>query len=152
MIASQNAYAIIKHYESIRLDSYLDPKGIATIGWGHTGRDVEHPTTVSREEAIRLLAEDVHFVEHQLNRMLIREPIAQNQFDAIVSWAFNIGCGRAGKSTLVRLFNLGDDKGAANEFLRWNSCKINGQTVRLKGLTNRRNTERQLFTSGLLAV
>jgi len=152
MIAGPDAYAIIKHYESLRLASYLDPKGIATIGWGHTGGGVEHPMTVSREEAMRLLAEDVHFVEHQLKRILIREPMAQNQFDAIVSWAFNIGCERASKSTLVRLFNLGDDKEAANEFLRWNSCKIHGQTVRFKGLTNRRNTERQLFASGQLAV
>jgi hypothetical protein len=94
----------------------------------------------------------VHFVEHQLKRILIREPMAQNQFDAIVSWAFNIGCERASKSTLVRLFNLGDDKEAANEFLRWNSCKIHGQKVRFKSLTNRRNTERQLFASGLLIV
>lgn len=152
MIASQNAYAIIKHYESIRLDSYLDPKGIATIGWGHTGVDVAHPMSVSAEEANRLLSKDVAFVEKQLYRILSREPESQNQFDAIVSWAFNIGCGRASKSTLIRLFNLGDYTGASKEFMRWNSCKIKGEIVVLKGLNKRRNTERQLFDTGTIIV
>lgn len=152
MLAGPAAYAIIKHYEELRLDSYLDSKGVSTIGYGHTGGDVQHPMTITVEEAIRMLSDDIQFVEHKLHRMIKREPIAQHQFDALVSFTFNIGVVRFAKSTLLEMFNFSLDKEAANEFLRWNSVKTRAKSVKLKGLIKRRNTERELFISGSLDI
>jgi lysozyme len=152
MQAGPDAYAIIKHYEALRLNSYLDPKGFPTIGYGHRGADVEHPMRITREEALRLLSEDVYYCENQLNRMITRKPVAQNHFDALLSFAFNVGCGRVLKSKILKMFNTSQDAEAANEFLRWNNVKINGRAVKYRGLTYRRNSERELFLKGVLNI
>lgn len=148
MLAGPNAYRLIKDFEGLKLHSYLDVGGRATIGWGHAGDDVHHPMIISREEADRLLEEDVHFVETQLMRMISREPIPQQHFDALVSWAYNIGVERAKKSTLIKFYNFGEDKKAAAEFLRWSHVKVYGKPTIFKQLVNRRNAERELFLSG----
>jgi lysozyme len=152
MLAGPDAYRLIKHFESLRLISYPDPKGILTIGWGHTGDDVHPHMIIGKEEAERLLCEDVHFVENQLMRMIVRHPIAQHQFDALVSWAFNIGVERAKKSTLIKFFNFGEDDKAATEFLRWSVVKIHGKRTQFRGLMNRRSAERELFLTGHLTI
>jgi lysozyme len=150
MLAGPDAYRLIKHFESLRLTSYLDPKGVVTVGYGHTGDDVHHPSIITREEAERLLNEDVHYFETKLLRMLKRDP-TQNQFDAMISWIFNIGEDRAGKSTLIKFYNLGQDNEASTEFLRWSNITIKGKPVRYRGLVNRRQAERELFLTGKMS-
>ena len=130
---------LIKRFEGLRLSSYRDAVGVWTIGWGHT-RTARPGMRITREEADGLLREDVArfeaCVESAVGRM-----INQNQFDALVSFAFNVGCSALSRSTLVRKVRAGDALGAANQFARWN--KAGGRV--LAGLTRRRAAERELF-------
>ena len=136
--------ALIKQYESLRLTTYKDAVGIPTIGYGH----VENPIppggtrTITAEDAEQILREDLQRFEHDVNNMLTVE-VTQNQFDALVSFAFNLGPANLKSSTLLRKVNSGDFNGAAEEFPKWNHA--GGQV--LAGLTARRNAEKNLFLS-----
>ncbi|KIF95578.1 lysozyme [Enterobacter cloacae] len=136
--------ALIKQYEGLRLTTYKDAVGIPTIGYGH----VENPVppggtrTITAETAEQLLRDDLQRFEHEVNNMLTVE-VTQNQFDALVSFAFNLGPANLKSSTLLRKVNSGDVNGAADEFLKWNHA--GGQV--LAGLTARRNAEKTLFLS-----
>ena len=111
-----------------------------TIGWGHTGPDVKYGVRWTQDEADRDLYNTVLDVWGRVQSALTRTP-TQDQLDAIISWAYNVGTAAAKTSTLIRKFNAGDNEGAANEFRRWN--KAGGQI--LKGLSNRRASEEKLF-------
>lgn len=136
--------ALIKQYEGLRLTTYKDAVGIPTIGYGH----VENPVppggtrTITAEAAEQFLRDDLQRFEHEVNNMLTVE-VTQNQFDALVSFAFNLGPANLKSSTLLRKVNSGDVNGAADEFLKWNHA--GGQV--LAGLTARRNAEKTLFLS-----
>ena len=136
--------ALIKQYEGLRLTTYKDAVGITTIGYGH----VENPIppggtrTITAEDAEQILREDLQRFEHDVNNMLTVE-VTQNQFDALVSFAFNLGPANLKSSTLLRKVNSGDFNGAAEEFPKWNHA--GGQV--LAGLTARRNAEKTLFLS-----
>ncbi len=150
MLAGPAAYALIRRHESIRLRSYLDQKGVWTIGWGHTGDDVGPGMLIGLQDAQRLLDEDVHFAEFQLNRMLIT-PVSQNEFDALVSLLFNIGQARFKSSSLLRFLNFGERKKAGDEFLRWDKVTLpNGKKIISNGLSKRRKAERDYFLTGIL--
>lgn len=99
-------------------------------------------TKITQEEADRYLREDLKSFEHAVNCALTR-PVSQNQFDALVSFTYNLGAGALKGSTLLKLLNAGNIKGAAEEFPKWN--KAAGKV--LEGLTKRRMEERQLFLS-----
>ncbi|NCC23024.1 MAG: lysozyme [Alphaproteobacteria bacterium] len=139
MRISETGLALIQEFEGLRLVGYRDPVGIATIGWGHT-KTARVGQRISMERAEQLLREDVATFERCVERV-VRASLNQNEFDALVSWAFNVGCGAVARSTLVRKLNTGDRKGAADEFLRWD--KAGGK--RLAGLSRRRRAERELF-------
>ena len=139
MKASQACLDLIKSFEGLRTESYLDACGLPTIGYGHTD-GVELGQTIDAEEAERLLAHDVEQFEAAVNAA-VRVPLTQGQFDAVVAWAFNCRGWRA--STLVRLVNAGNFRDAAAEFPKW--CHA-GQKV-LPGLVRRRTAELQLFLS-----
>jgi lysozyme len=134
--------ALIKQYEGLRLTTYKDAVGIPTIGYGH----VENPIppggtrTITAEDAEQILREDLQRFEHDVNNMLTVE-VTQNQFDALVSFAFNLGPANLKSSTLLRKVNSGDFNGAAEEFPKWNHA--GGQV--LAGLTARRNAEKTCF-------
>jgi len=113
-----------------------------TIGYGHTGPEVKPQQTVSLEEAERILKSDIAKFEQGV-RSACTVPLTANQFDALVSLAFNIGLGNLSSSTLVKLVNRGNFRGAGDQFLRWN--KAQGQV--LSGLTIRREKEKALFLS-----
>ena len=136
--------ALIKQYEGLRLTTYKDAVGIPTIGYGH----VENPIppggtrTITAEDAEQILREDLQRFEHDVNNMLTVE-VTQNQFDALVSFAFNLGPANLKSSNLLRKVNSGDFNGAAEEFPKWNHA--GGQV--LAGLTARRNAEKNLFLS-----
>jgi len=134
---------LVKHFEGLYLKAYQDSVGVWTIGYGHTGLTHKDGTVykglvITETQADDLLRHDMSYFGLRVNG-LITVPITQDQFDALTSFDFNTG-GLA-KSTLRKKLNAGDYQGAADEFLRWN--KAGGKT--LKGLTRRRESERNLF-------
>lgn len=131
---------LIKHFESLRLVAYLCPAQIWTIGYGHT-KGVKPGDICTAEQAALWLVEDATVAEHAVKR-LVKVPINQNQFDALVSFTFNLGGGNLSTSTLLRKLNTADYVGATLEFPRWN--KGGGKV--LPGLVKRRTAEQNLFS------
>ncbi|CUW39663.1 putative lysozyme [Magnetospirillum sp. XM-1] len=130
---------IIRAAEGLRLDAYLCPAGIPTIGYGHTG-GVKMGDTITREQADFLLSMDLADVERQV-ASAVKVPLSSNEFAALCSFVFNLGIGRLRGSTLLARLNAGDKVSAAEQFLVWN--KSGGKV--LPGLAKRREAERALF-------
>lgn len=131
---------LIKQWEQLRLVAYKPtPADRWTIGWGHT-EDVFQGMTITKAQAEQFFEMDVQWAEDAVNT-LVKVPLTQHQFDALVSFTFNIGAGAFKKSTLLRKLNAKDYKGAAHEMLRWN--KQDGKV--LQGLVNRRSDEMSYF-------
>lgn len=141
---SKNGLAIIKKWEGLRTTSYLCPAGIPTVGYGSTGTHVKLGMTITEKQAEELLLKDVKRFENCVNEC-VKHPINQNQFDALVSWAFNVGCGNVRSSSLVKLLNQGKVSEASEELLLWCKATVKGEKVVLKGLLNRRKEEKALF-------
>lgn len=137
----QRGIDLIKRFEGLRLRSYLCPANVWTIGYGHTG-NVTSNQIITSEQAESILKSDLQRFENAVSDA-VKVPLNQNQFDALVSLAFNIGVGAFSGSTLVRMLNAANYTGAADQFLRWNRA---GGRV-LDGLTRRRQAERALFLS-----
>lgn len=114
--------------------------GTLTIGYGSTGPHVRAGMTITEAEGETLLRRDLATAEKGV-AVAIRVPLQQREFDALVSFAFNVGVGALSGSTLARKLNAGDRAGAAAEFPRWNRSK--GRV--LPGLSKRRAAERALF-------
>ncbi|HCS6848240.1 TPA: lysozyme, partial [Escherichia coli] len=117
-----------------------------TIGYGWThpvdGKPVKRGMTIDQQTADRLLKTGLVGYENDVLKV-VRVKLTQGQFDALVSFAYNVGSRALSTSTLLKKLNAGDIKGAADEFLRWN--KSGGKVM--PGLTNRRKAERALFLS-----
>lgn len=143
MIASKNALEIIKRFEGFEPAPYRCPAGKLTIGYGHLIKNGESFTKITKEEGEDLLKRDVHFAEDAVTR-LVKVLLEQYQFDALVSFVFNLGEVNFSKSTLLRKLNIGDYEGAANEFGKW----ILSNGVALSGLKARREAEKRLFQGG----
>lgn len=176
MKTSPEGIALIQHFEHCELAAYPDPasplgrkctrlnldlrdyrkvpnwKSLSgkpwTIDWGHTGPEVTPGLIHTQTQADDNLAKDLAVFEADVSR-LVKVNITQRQFDALVSFAYNVGSDMdgdgiaegLGDSTLLKKLNAGDIQGAANEFLKWNKC--GGQVLR--GLTKRRTAERALL-------
>ena len=140
MTTSPTGIALIKRFEGLRLKAYLCPANVVTVGFGHTKGVQLNDPEITEEEADRLLAEDLKLYEKPVSEM-VKVQITQNQFDALISFAFNLGTGALRGSTLMKKLNAGQP--CADEFLRWNMA--GGKA--LPGLTRRRTAERALFTS-----
>lgn len=143
---AKNIDLIIK-FEGFSSVPYLCPASIPTIGYGSTryadGTKVKLiDMPITEIEAVELLRETIVNFEKCINKN-VKVPLRQNQFDSLVSFVYNVGCGNFEKSTLLKKLNEEDYTGAADEFVRWN--KTNG--VPLRGLTARRLAERDLFLS-----
>lgn len=136
-----SAIEIIKHFEGCKLERYICPAGVPTIGYGHTGDDL--PEKITMKEADKLLRQDMERFYKAVDTFVTRD-ITENQREALVSFTFNVGQGNLSRSTLLRLLNKGDILGAANEFPKWR--KAGGKI--LKGLVRRRKAERELFLKG----
>lgn len=146
MKTSQQGLDFIKQREAFRSEAYQDVGGIWTIGYGTTmidGRPVKPGMKITKEEALRLKAKDIEQFENVVNKA-VTVPLSQNEFDALVSLAYNIGGGAFSKSTLVKKLNAGDREGAKQEFMKWN--KVSGKEV--TGLSNRRGMEAEMFAGG----
>lgn len=144
MRTSPAGRAFIGRHEGVRLAAYRDAAGVWTIGYGHTaaaGPPVPAAgLTITAAEADAILGRDLARFEAAVSR-LVTVALSQGEFDALVSFAFNVGEGALGRSTLLRKLNAGDRAGAAAEFGRWN--KAGGRV--LAGLTRRRAEERAVF-------
>lgn len=143
MQLSKNGLKLLHNNEACRLKAYLDSGGVPTIGWGSTrmfGKPVVMGMTCTQQEADDQAAMDVKSTEDAINKFVI-VPLTQNQFDALVDFAYNVGTYAFSKSTLLRKLNSGDYAGAADQFMRW--IYDNGNEV--DGLKNRRLREKTLF-------
>ena len=136
---SSKGLELIKQFEGCKLKAYLCPAGVWTIGYGHTAT-AKQGMTITQAKAVELLKSDLARFEASVNAY-VKVPINQNQFDALVSFSFNVGSGALKSSTLLRKLNARDYNGAAEEFKRWN--KAGGKV--LAGLVKRREAERALF-------
>lgn len=134
--------AFIAKHEGVRTAAYLDPVGIPTICAGST-RNVFIGQRASLSECEARLLEDTSYAGAAIKRCT-HVKLSQEQYDALVSFAFNVGGGAYCRSTLLKKLNQGDCHGAANEFPRWNRA---GGRV-LPGLTQRRHEEQQMFLKG----
>jgi lysozyme len=148
MTSSPAAINLIKEFEGLRLDAYLCPAGVWTIGWGHT-QGVRQGLRITQELAEEFLRRDVAEVEQGL-AWVIHAPLTQGQYDALTSLCFNLAGGAERLPSiaprLVTKLNERDYAGAADEFL--DIDRANGQV--LPGLVRRRKAEWALFTAGVL--
>lgn len=144
MKTSNSGRIFIKGFESLELKAYPDPGTGGkpwTIGWGHT-KGVKPGDRITLEQAEAFFSEDLAVCELTVNSS-IKRAVTQNQFDAMVSLAFNIGGPNFAQSTLVKKFNIGDMQGAAAEFPKWR----NSAGKVMPGLVKRRAEEREMFLS-----
>ena len=142
MRLSQKGIDLIKKFEGIRLKSYICPAGVLTIGYGHTGSDVYPNQQITEEEAEKLLWKDTESAQQTVSSF-VQAKINQNEYDALVSFVFNVGPTAFVNSTLLRLLNHGADrKVVAAEFDRWVKA---GSDQPVPGLVRRREAEKALF-------
>lgn len=147
---SEAGINFIKSFEGFFLESYDDGVGIWTIGWGSIkdlqGNPVKKGQTIDMTTATKLFKRDLQSFENAVNR-LVTVPLSQNQYDALVSFSYNVGINALAGSTLLKNLNVGDYKSAAQSFLSWDKARVNGKLTPIKGLTRRREAERKLFLS-----
>jgi lysozyme len=140
---------LIKAFEGKHNNGYLCPAKVWTIGYGHTGTTFGSPTPqgqiITDAQIDELLKQDMkRFEDAVLNT--VKVPLTQNQFDALISFTFNVGAGALASSTLLKLLNQGKYVEVPAQFLRWN--KGGGKV--LAGLVRRRQSEAHLFVTGEL--
>jgi lysozyme len=139
MLVTPQMLDLITRYEGFSPTIYKDDTGVDTIGYGHT-RSAVMPVRITEEEGRELLKADLeYFIDVVLD--LVEVPINQNQFAALVSFAYNLGEGNLRGSTLLKKLNAGDFAGASDEFIKWD----NAGGKKMRGLTRRRGAEEQLF-------
>lgn len=142
MRVSQKGIDLIKKFEGIRLTAYVCPAGVLTIGYGHTGSDVKPGMRITEEEAEKLLWKDTESAQQTVSSFVTAK-LNQNEYDALVSFTFNVGPTAFVNSTLLRLLNHGAErKVVAAEFGRW--VKAGGDEA-IPGLVRRRDEEKKLF-------
>jgi len=156
-ISDKGLEHLIKLEGGTRLTMYNDlggKKGHCTIGVGHLihkgvcngliPSEKPYLNGISTAQAKQLLKNDLNTVQNTINRYIIA-PVSQNQYDALVSFVFNVGITAFRHSTLKTLVNAKQYKNAANEFLKWNKMTTNGKQKVIDGLINRRIAEKALF-------
>lgn len=132
--------ALIKKWEGCKLEAYLCPSNVLTIGYGHTGTDVKPGMKITQAQASQLLLSDLVRFTRVVDRA-VKVNINDNQFSALVSLAFNIGPDNFLSSTLLRMLNENKHQDAARQFRRW--ARSRGKV--LAGLVARRLDEEELF-------
>ncbi len=140
MKTSENGFKLIKNFEGLRTEAYICSAGLKTIGYGHVLSANDNRHTITVEEAENLLAFDVNLAELAVLRN-IRVELRQNQFDALVSFTFNVGPAALQRSTLRQKINRNEHDEAKEEFLRW---IYTGKGIS-SGLIKRRKMESELY-------
>jgi lysozyme len=143
MQTSEKGKEFIKHFEGCKLEAYQCSGDVWTIGCGHT-RGVEEGDKISKKQADALLSADIEMVETHVQR-LITVDLDQSQWDAVVSWCFNLGCGNLRASTMLQVINSGELDKVSEQIIRWD--KVGKKAV--AGLTRRRKAEADLFDNGV---
>lgn len=146
MKPSQKAVDLIKQFEGFRANAYLCPANVPTIGYGSTswgnGQKVKMGEVVSMTTAEKLLMVDLEKRSKALEGLKVN----QNQFDALISFVYNLGVGAFKGSTLFRKVQQNpDDNTIRQEFMKWNKARVAGKLIELKGLTRRRDAEANLY-------
>ena len=143
MKTSESGIALIKRFEGLELESYLDIADVWTIGYGHT--ETAGPNQrISEREAEDLLKRDLKPREKAVDQ-LTNVPLNQNEFDALVSFVYNVGIEAYRGSTARKRLNKGDRLGAADALTWWNKATVDGVLRPVTGLTRRRAAERGIF-------
>lgn len=140
MKTAQKGLELIKHFEGCELTAYKCPAGVWTIGYGHI-KGVSEGMTITQEQAEQMLLDELVEYENYINELVLVD-LSQNQFDALVSWVYNLGPSNLRSSTLLKVLNSGDYNGVPAQIMRWN--KAGGKV--LEGLTRRREAEARLFS------
>lgn len=154
MQTSENGLELLKQWEGFKLNVYKDSAGLPTIGVGHllikselssgkiviNGLPIKYANGLTEQQALDLLSQDVKPAEQTVNTN-VKVPLNQNQFDALVSFTFNVGGGAFKSSTLLKVLNQKQYDGVPTQLLRW--TRAAGQVV--QGLVNRRQNEIKLW-------
>ena len=145
MKTNEEGVALIKAAESLQLKKYKCPAGIDTIGYGTTGDRIKNIDTCTEAQAEAWLKEDIENKIEKRLATLVSVPLNENQFSALVSFCYNVGCGAFSKSTLRKVINSDPNnfKGVEEQFMKW--CMAGGK--RLKGLERRRAAEYKLYAT-----
>lgn len=149
MKTSPKGIQLIKHYEGLRLEAYKDSVGVVTIGYGTTmypgGKQVKMGDRCTEEEAEEFLKNDLSYLEPKISRHF--KEVNQDQFDALVSFSYNLGFGALLSSTLRRkiLQNI-NDPSIGLEWMKW----VYAGKIKLEGLKRRRRSEYILYSTGNL--
>ena len=139
MKTSAEGVALIKKFEGCKLESYICPAGVWTIGYGTTKNVVEE-MRITENQAEELLKKDLETFEEEIER-LVEVPLSQCQFDSLVAWTYNLGATNLKNSTLLKVLNRAEHDEVPIQIKRWN--KANGKV--LKGLVRRREAEALLY-------
>jgi lysozyme len=149
-VVSENGLNLVKKFEGLHkitedgdVRAYRCPAGKWTIGYGHT-RGVKSGLRVSVDECEKMLMEDLHEAGNAV-RSAVSVPLSQHQYDALVSFVFNLGAGNFRSSTLLKKLNKGLYEEIPAQILRWNKARVDGQLTELRGLTRRRTAEAALW-------
>jgi len=148
---SEQGINLIKKFEGLAkvepdgmVIPYKCPASVMTIGYGHT-KGVKKNMRITKEEAENLLRDDLRSFEAEVKNM-VDIPLSQYQFDALVSFVFNLGAANFKSSTLLKKLNAGDYAAVPAQLMRWNKARVGGKLQPLTGLTRRRTAEAALFT------
>jgi lysozyme len=140
MHISDEGFDLIKHFEGCELEAYKCAAGVWTIGYGHT-KDVQEGDVWDKEKAEFMLWRELEDEYEVYVNDLVTVPINQSQFDALVSWVYNLGPANLKNSTMLKKLNAGEYEEVPSQMKKWN--KANGKV--LEGLIRRRAAESLLF-------
>jgi len=144
MHISDEGLELIKHFEGCELEAYKCAAGVWTIGYGHT-KDIQEGDKWSQDKADFMLWRELEEEYEQYVHDFVHVPLNQSQFDALVSWTYNLGPANLKASTMLKKLNNGEYEEVPAQMARWNKATVNGKRTVLEGLTRRRKAEGQLF-------
>jgi lysozyme len=139
MNISQEGISLIKKFEGCELEAYKCAAGVWTIGYGHT-KDVKEGDSILKEDAESMLMHELQKYCNDVN-IAVKVDLKQNEFDALVSWTYNLGLTNLNSSTMLRVLNEGKHNEVPAQIKRWN--KASGQVK--QGLVRRREAEALMF-------
>ena len=144
MHISDEGLELIKHFEGCELEAYKCAAGVWTIGYGHT-KNIQEGDKWSQDKADFMLWRELEEEYEQYVHDYVHVPLNQSQFDALVSWTYNLGPANLKASTMLKKLNNGEYEEVPAQMARWNKATVNGKRTVLEGLTRRRKAEGQLF-------